>query len=359
MGSHRIFRRQGFTLTELLTVIAIIGLLVGLLVPGVQSAREAARRSTCANNMRQLGQGLQQFHTARGALPVPSVDGYIYNSSSPAFQAYARARLAATGAGMSSVYNWVVAVYPFVEQQTFYDKFNLSQGSTGTVNQPLITTPSPILICPSDPDAADPILPRRAFLRMSSGSSTDASGARIHGLWYAGSAGPSREAGSNQFCPTGSAEWCWISTPSPIGPMNMLDTGNKVGMLGHRWFPTRFDDAQDGLSNTFLLVETRPRFSPYNTAYPGPSGNSNSDYSVTLSAPINAAMPSTSSPFLNPTGQFNFAQTVFSKSPRSMHPGGCHMLLCDGAVVFFSEFTPLQLLCRLGNRKDGEIAIVP
>lgn len=352
--------RRGLTLVELLAVIAIIGVLLALLLPGVQAAREAARRSACANNMRQLGQGLHQFHAARGSLPVTVADGSIYNSAmDPTFGRYKASLAAATGSGVYCVYNWVVGVLPFVEQQAFFGMFDLKGKSDNSTNKPLVQTPLPIIICPSDQDSAAPILTRRGFTATSYGSSTDADGNAIHGLWYAGSAGPSAEFGGNQLCPGGSSEWCWITTTFPIGASTVLDIGNKVGMFGARWFPTRFDDAQDGLSNTFLLVETQPKFSPHNAAYPSFSGNGMANPVITLSAPINVPIPSTASPFLNPAGQYNGSFAIYAKSPRSAHPGGCQMLMCDGAVVFFSEQTPLQLLCRLGNRKDGEIAIVP
>jgi prepilin-type N-terminal cleavage/methylation domain-containing protein len=354
--------QRGLTLVELLAVIAIIGLLAGLLLPGVQSAREAARRSSCANNMRQLGQGLQQFHAARGSLPVTSAAHPIYNTSiNPStFTKYDAALVAATASGKYSVYTWVVGVLPFVEQQAFFNRFDLKGESDSSTNLPLVQTPLPIIVCPSDPDAASPVLSRRG-LGSSVASSTDADGNLMHGLWYAGSAGPTAEYGGNQLCPSASSSWCWITTADSggIGAGSGLDIGNRVGMFGARWFPTRFDDVQDGLSNTFLLVETQPRFSPHNAAYPSFSGSFNANPVITLSAPINVPIPTRASPFLNAAGQYDSSQAIYSKSPRSAHLGGCGMLMCDGAVVFFSEQTPLQLLCRLGNRKDGEIAIVP
>lgn len=359
MKAMRLRTRCGLTLVELLAVIAIIGLLVGLLLPGVQSAREAARRSHCSNNMRQLGQGLQQFHAARGSLPATSAAHPIYSSTSPHFGTYRRILSNASGSGIYCVYTWVVGVFPYVELQGFFDNFNLGQQSNSAVNLPLVQTPVSILICPSDPDASSPIVPRRGAANAYVATSTDEGSQRMHGLWYAGSAGSSREFGANQFCPAGSSEWCWMMSTDSFGTSGVLDTGNRIGMFGHRYLPTRFDDVQDGLGNTFLLIETQPKWSPHNAAYPSWTGSFNANPIVTVSAPINVPMPSTSSPFLNPTGTYNNNLAVFSKSPRSAHPGGCHMLMCDGAVVFFSELTPLQLLCRLGNRRDGEIAIVP
>ena len=357
----RQFKRTGLTLVELLAVIAIIGLLAGLLLPAVQSAREGGRRTTCASNLRQLGQGLQQFHAARGSLPVTTAADMVYSTTADpsAYMRYRRLLQSQTGSDINNVYTWIVGVMPFIEQQTFYDKFDLKGLSNSPTNQPLVQTPRANLICPSDPDANTPILPRRGFSAVNYATSTDADGNLMHGVWYAGSAGPALEFGSNQFCPTGSSGWCWVGTSDPIGAGTGLDIGNRLGMFGCRYLPTRFDDVQDGLSNVFLLVETQPKFSPHNGAYTTFTGKFNANPVLSLSAPINSPMPSTSSPFLNPAGQYVVSQAIYSKSPRSGHPGGCHMLMCDGAVVFFAELTPLQLLCRLGNRKDGEIAAVP
>ncbi|MCX7414194.1 MAG: DUF1559 domain-containing protein, partial [Planctomycetia bacterium] len=355
---------HGFTLVELLAVIAIIGLLVGLLVPGVQSARESSRRSACANNIRQLGQGLQQFHAAHGSLPVTGAAHPIYAVTSPNYPTYRRYLGVMANSDVYCVYTWVVAVLPYVDQLAFFNQFNLRQQSNSPTNLPLVQTPVSLLICPSDPDATSPIFPRRGFPAISVASSTDADGSKMHGLWYAGSAGPSQEYGANQYCPSGSSPgtasgWCWARTTDSRGETGALDMGNRVGMFGGRYLPTKFDDVQDGLSNTFLLVETQPKFSPHNGAYTSFTGSFNANPVVTVSAQINMPLLSTDSPFLNAAGTYNGSRAIAAKSPRSAHPGGCHMLMCDGAVVFFSDLTPLQLLCRLGNRKDGEIAIVP
>ena len=124
--------RRGFTLVELLVVIAIIGTLVGLLLPAVQSAREAARRSACTNNMKQLGLVLLNFESSRRRLPSASDRGN------------------ATGA-----YSWVTLCLPFLEETNLYNtmssnstRFSVAYASGG-VNAGQATTPLPQLVCPS------------------------------------------------------------------------------------------------------------------------------------------------------------------------------------------------------------------
>jgi prepilin-type N-terminal cleavage/methylation domain-containing protein/prepilin-type processing-associated H-X9-DG protein len=129
--------RQAFTLVELLVVIAIIGTLVGLLLPAVQAAREAARRSTCSNNLKQLGQALHNFADARQMLPP----GVYWAAGSP---------------GLS----WIAGILPFMEDQGTYAKLDWDGLATGAVgpnngsatSQTAIRTfRSTTLICPSSP----------------------------------------------------------------------------------------------------------------------------------------------------------------------------------------------------------------
>ncbi|QEG38082.1 DUF1559 domain-containing protein [Roseimaritima ulvae] len=128
-------RRQGFTLVELLVVIAIIGVLVGLLLPAVQAAREAARRMSCSNNLKQLGLAMHNYHDTFGALPA--------RQQGPNW----------TGGSSTGVPRWsaFVGLLPFFEQQTRYDQIktggyhawhgNANSGYVGEI---------PTLVCPSD-----------------------------------------------------------------------------------------------------------------------------------------------------------------------------------------------------------------
>src|SRR5437762_4116046 len=106
-NSHR-FTRSAFTLVELLVVIAIIGVLVALLLPAVQMAREAARRTQCGNHLKQLGLAAQNFNDAKGFLPPARVS----NDS--------------TDANLNWV-TWAIIMLPFVEQQNFYSQWDITK----------------------------------------------------------------------------------------------------------------------------------------------------------------------------------------------------------------------------------------
>src|SRR5262245_47498819 len=112
------FRRdrlsQGFTLVELLVVVAIVGVLMALLLPAVQLARESSRRASCANNLRQMGRGLGYFHDSHGVLPPGAIGG----TSADAAEVRKKFSIAA-----KTDHGWGAFLLPFVEQKSLYDQY--------------------------------------------------------------------------------------------------------------------------------------------------------------------------------------------------------------------------------------------
>ena len=141
-GLWRCVNRRGFTLLEILVSIAIIGLLLALLVPAVQSARASARRATCQNQLRQLGLALHLYHDCHDCFPCGS---YIKGPSLP----------------IQSGWGWGAMVLPFVDSGALYEQIDFRLGTAVGSNFALIETPVSLWRCPSDivPDSisADPI----------------------------------------------------------------------------------------------------------------------------------------------------------------------------------------------------------
>ena len=145
-------RRDGFTLVELLVVIAIIGILIGMLLPAVQAVREAARRASCLNNMRQLGLSLHNYESAHMAFPPSRLE--------PNDQAIPSGSTNNSGAE-SAFQSWTTLILPFVEQGNLGDQFDFNQpwfDKANSNNGDVIATPLDIFTCPSSPtaDAFDP-----------------------------------------------------------------------------------------------------------------------------------------------------------------------------------------------------------
>lgn len=291
---------QGFTLVELLVVIAIIGVLVGLLLPAVQAAREAARRMSCSNNLKQIGLALHNYHDTFQRLPPGIIDDSSSQSS------------AVAGWG------WCVAILPFVEQTTLFDAMRVNQqtlnqhrgSTTETVTTVETTTPVAAFECPSDPGPS--INTKRGGHAKTnyvgvfgSGNSTSNANSGYH----------DSNAKSSQF--------------------NGLFAGNSK---------VRFRDILDGLSNTFAVgeVESNSKNAGVWVGNFGPNRWGGAFFDARIGTLINAR--SGTSPSWANTANFS-----------SLHPGGAHFTKADGSVGFITENIDGRIYENLANRQDGKV----
>lgn len=332
-------KRNGFTLVELLVVIAIIGVLVGLLLPAVQSAREAARRMQCSNNMKQIGLAIHNYVDSFKRLPASSrgyggcvgnvVNGEIKNA------------------------NGLVSLLPYMEMQNLYEQFNHSeaysinpgdpQRATGTVvgdpatngNAALASTIVETFICPSDNNPAI---------------------GRLSGIHYGPAPGVVGAATNYDFIVSAGSEFSTCNSYATLNGLTKRMFGGDVN--------TRLAEVLDGLSNTFMLGETTKYHvngAAFAWAYRGWVMTGIDPHYTATEGGINVWHQ----PWVHPTWQNPPFQPVRGRarswwvSAASLHPGGCHFVMGDGSVQFVSETLEMQLLQRLSAMADGQVAALP
>ncbi len=324
--------RRGFTLIELLVVIAIIAILIALLLPAVQQAREAARRSQCLNNLKQIGIAIHNHHDARGRFP------YGYQSKVWADDP--------TGTVPAGHFRWstLAELTPYLEQSVIYDKIDLTVPMIGgpdaqptgeppyavfNQNAPYVRLAVPTFLCPSDP------------------------GERV------------------------SDDWGPVNYVSCAGTgLNGGDSADADGTF-YLNSETRFRDVTDGTSNTIFFSESTKGTggtAPATAAEADPA----TDYrSLGTGDSLSAANCGTA-PFKTdrgrrwadgafPSGLFNAFLTPNSdefdclrhsnpawKAARSRHTGGVNVLLGDGAARFVGENVNIDTWRNLAARADGE-----
>lgn len=285
--SLRRLRNRGFTLIELLVVIAIIAILIALLLPAVQQAREAARRSTCKNNLKQIGLALNSYEGTHRCFPINFGTGFNVNSKS---------------------ISWVTMLLPFIDQGPLYQSVDFN-GTTNTgANVTASRTIIPTLLCPSDAGNGNGILDRRANI-----GATDMRGVSN----YRACAGSNWAWGIANTCGTCSRNG---------GSNNGLDSGN--GMIcrytGSRDTApvTRMRDITDGASNTFAVGESLPGKCDHCWWWWFNGGTGST--AVPLNHPnyINRTTP----------GNWNWTNGF-----ASLHKGGGQFAFADGSVHFISE----------------------
>lgn len=317
--------RTAFTLVELLVVIAIIALLMGLLLPAVQGARESARRIQCANNLKQLGLALQAYDQSNGEFPAGSVSQEV-TSYGPLGDASA-----ASGAGLHGT-SWMLAVLPQLEQANLFNQWNFSTNVLGNA----VTAQRDVagFYCPS----------RRSGLRSGDGSRMINTGWTGGGTDYGGCAG-----GANLF--TNAVPHPWASVNSNIGD-EWHQTKRRGAFRPNR--SVKVASMRDGTSNTILVGELQR----LTIRSPIPDRASQDGWAVGGMATVfgtNDKEVSCSSSCRQTGGMNNF----FFENPGSDHFGGATFGMADGSTNFISENVDSILFRNLGCINSGEIKALP
>lgn len=366
---HRQRKIAAFTLVELLVVIAIIGILVALLLPAIQAAREAARRTQCANNLKNIGLALLNYTDARKRLP-PATQ---FNPSKP------NPPLGVGPKGITpgqSSGTWVVYIWPYIEEQALFDKFEHKEpmhlaGNTSK-NRDYIATPLSWMICPSDSEAP----PRGLFPteEKQDGGFTNPPGGSpagsllVMGLWYPVSAGPTYFDGC-PYCtlPSGqSRSLCCqgnglgsnpvTETNDPIGPVGTKPS--FAGMFGRFEKGIKLSEVSDGLTHTIMAGETIAAHCKYQCAHcPNfPIAPTNTPINTFVRTPLN--LPAGGCNIISPESPDHggYCQACGYKS---RHLGGAQLLMGDGAVHFVQESIDFDVYYVLGARKSGVVKHIP
>lgn len=334
-------RRGAFTLIELLVVIAIIAVLIALLLPAIQQAREAARRSQCRNNLKQLGLAINNYHDVFSTLPPAGIDGRMLDNTLHTWRGWSAQAM----------------LLPYVGQQSIYDSANFDFGIVGLGSTEVLNTSATLasiasFLCPSDtPPTA---------------------------TWYG-----RRYPGNNYMVVSGQSTR-WAST-------------NASEMKGafYRYSAVRLADIVDGTSKTLAMSERtmgdgdNNRYTPGDVIrnVPWPGGAKEADVNpsgiATYIANCNAASTASGNQhshsgrwwahYQHAQNMINVVNTPNAKdqdcqecsgcgwmdsdgvfSARSNHAGGVHALMVDGSTQYVSDSVDILIWRAMGTRNLGE-----
>jgi prepilin-type processing-associated H-X9-DG protein/prepilin-type N-terminal cleavage/methylation domain-containing protein len=290
----RSFRRCAFTLVELLVVIAIIAILIGLLLPAVQKVREAAARSKCTNNLKQIALAVHHYHGAHQAFPPGYMSGVAANGDD-------------TGPG----WGWPAQLLPQIEQTALYNVIRFDRPIEDALNAAVRKTPVPTYVCPSDD------LPM---------------------TWMA-----------SRYDPSGTlvSEIAEVASANYAGVFGVTEPGVEGDGVFFRNSKIGFNDVPDGTSQTLLVGERTVRLGPTTwvgsvtgaTIYAPQTGPQVEDGSGMVLGQANHA-PGTPNCELNEFG--------------SRHPTGANFAFADGHVAFISSSIDQRLYHALAIRAGGE-----
>jgi prepilin-type N-terminal cleavage/methylation domain-containing protein/prepilin-type processing-associated H-X9-DG protein len=312
-------RRRAFTLVELLVVIAIIGVLVALLMPAIQAAREAARRSSCLNNMKQIALAMHNFENTNKRLPLAYTD-----QSQPGKN------------------NWAPFVFPYLEEQTLVNSYDLKKDWWVEPNRSLVAQQLSIVQCPTTPEPN----------RIQDKPETT----------------PPNKTGAcgDYFVPTGihlDINSSLTGTLFPTSPD--ADLRGVVCWYDARNKSNRMKDVTDGTSNTIMLGECAGREDVYRgrTKYPvvytgsmrvrargGAWATTDNPYQIGQRKPWQAEFGTIPGPVaINNSNEWGHCFYSF-------HAGGANFTYADGSVRFLAEEISLYALAVQVTRAGGERA---
>lgn len=313
-------QKKGFTLVELLVVIAIIGTLVGLLLPAVQAAREAARRTSCSSNLRQIGLSFMNCENSRKYFPAAAFTK-------------ASATTRPTGNPSGKEHSWRVLTMPFMEESQISNSYNWNNHWYDPVNLPVAGRKIPIYSCASAVTPADlinvPVSPDSDSVRPALGQVS------LGGTDY---------------------EVCTGVKKNVVSPDIYLAGGEvAVGALDKDKI-TRLSSVTDGTTKTILVGECSSRPNVYRARLKDPVAinqcvgwaDSLGPFKIDPMLPtgFKGAAPNAGLP-MNSSNDGEF---------YSFHPAGCVFVMCDGSTKLVAQDIELRVFCALVTRAGGEAA---
>jgi len=323
-------RSRGFTLVELLVVIAIIGILIALLLPAVQAAREAGRRSQCANHLKQYGLGIHSYHSASKVFPI--------NAGGPMGNALPRL-------------TWQVRILPYMEQGDVYNKIDFTIDmrrlfvAPGTI---LWAVSPPYTHCPTDdfPHVINPPTP-----------TTTATNARAQ-CNYGGSLGSQNVDGTALT----SCHPFKVFEQKTVRFGQTLDKNQVSGIFAFGAVAISTADVRDGTSNTLMVGEVLPGCQWNNDNQSGTWINSWGNLfsiggGVSTITPMNDMTTCVGSnrirdPRCNPAS----GETMqYAYGFKSKHPDGAQFTMADGSVRFINQAIDHMTFQFIGGRADGRV----
>lgn len=297
-------RCRAFTLVELLVVIALIGILVGLLLPAVQVAREASRRLQCQNNLKQIGLAIHNYHDTFRQFPWCNANSTLSGGS------------------------LFVAIMPYMELSNGYKLYDFTKPNRDPFNRQVVSQQIPFYRCPSDPE-------RRSVPSCSSDSG------RAPGN-YAVSIGTTDY---NQY-------WKWFGAAQPTldGAIVYSDTTDRI---------TKMASMTDGTSNTLLVGETAYNLPDYKFSFGDCEGESRYSFTYWCN-PYPGSTACTTKYSFNPNDAQDdgIFDSGWVRSFRSEHLGGVQFVFADGSVHFISQNVAAITLDQLASRNGGEVVNV-
>jgi prepilin-type N-terminal cleavage/methylation domain-containing protein len=350
----RFFRQSGVTLVELLVVIAIIGSLISLLLPAVQSAREAARRLQCQHNLKQLGLGLMAYESAKKIFP----EAYTYE---PGF----RPDYGAAGEFLKLRKTWVISLLPFIEEAGVHDRIDTTKPMADTVNAEERAAVLKTVVCPSDSFNSRPF----------NGSASNKV-SQLGDNWARGNYAANASLGMGYVgagdCAAGPNEPFWAKYP---------------GIMGANC-SKRIREISDGTTKTILLAEIRAGITDYDSRGIWALGMGSSslwghggiygDCYGPNSPVISADDVITCSDIVSSVGGHERLQAMgmpcslvdgmsWQQTARSMHHEGIYVCMADGSVQWISDFIQvmpstddnLSVWDRLMLSADGQQVALP
>jgi len=327
--------RSGFTLIELLVVIAIIAILVALLLPAVQQAREAARRSSCKNNLKQIGLAIHNYESTFTCVPpgrVLDMDCALLPDPRAVF-------------GNSAL----TLMLPFLEQGNLYENFNMDFGSFHPTNEAFVQQPVSTYLCPSTPGGSREVSVDvfSAGLVTLNAYATDYFGVR--NIRHVVPAGTTIDISNRNHY--GDGALTGVGKTVNCGGLGIPDgtTGNL----------TRFRDMTDGLSNTFIFFEQAGKPDMYVLGKQQTAAATYDDNRAAWATDVGVAINNYTADGQHMHSATNHGTCIMNcrndAQAYSFHKGGAQFLFADGSVHFLSENIDNTTYFHLGVRDDGEV----